>query len=112
MIDFQHVWLPQLISYARLIDTGQIEQEWLGCATRTTSITGPDELHEQVFDDLDADAVWAGHRSVSHMPAASCYAIDAFLAALRAIEASEAAVVVASPAWVEVKRAANLVVGN
>ena len=46
MIDFEHVWLPQIVSYARLISSGQLENEWLGRAEAATSVTNPDELYE------------------------------------------------------------------
>lgn len=65
MIDFEQVWLPQIVQYARLIGTGQLENEWLGRVTPATSVTDPDELHEQVFDDLDADRIWAENQKLS-----------------------------------------------
>ena len=37
---------------AKLISSGQLEAEWLGRAKAYTSVTNPDELHEQVKADL------------------------------------------------------------
>lgn len=110
MIDFAQVWLPQIVQYARLISTGQLEDEWLGRATAATSVTDPDELHEQVFDDLDADAIWAENRDQSGLPAATVDAIDRFLAALRHLDESNARRVVASAAWASAKEAGDAVV--
>lgn len=56
MIDFKQVWLPQILGYARLIaDEAALRSAWLTDAVTTTSVTSPDELIEQIFDDLDSD---------------------------------------------------------
>ncbi len=99
MIDFEQVWVPQIVEYARLISTGRLEDEWLGHATTTTSVTDPDELHEQIFDDLDADDIWTENRGNSQLPERAVEAIDRFLAALRNIDESDARRVVTSTAW-------------
>jgi hypothetical protein len=52
MIDFERVWLPQIVAYAELISAGQLQDQWLGRVGTITSVTDPDELFEQVFDDL------------------------------------------------------------
>jgi len=105
MIDLRHVWLPQIITYAELISTGQLEREWLGQTTPMTSVTDPDELHEQIFEDIDAENVWAEHRHNSGLPTAAVRAVDGFLTALLAIDESDAQRVVASRAWGEAKEA-------
>jgi hypothetical protein len=110
MIDFEQVWLPQIVQYARLVSTGQLEDEWLGRVTATTSVTDPDELHEQVFDDLDADGIWAENRHRSQLPTPAFEAIDHFLAALRNIDETDAQSVVRSAAWANAKEAAQAVV--
>ena len=110
MIDFEQVWLPQIVQYARLISTGQLENEWLGRAAATTSVTDPDELHEQVFDDLDADGIWSDSRDKSGLPRTAVDAIDRFLAALRNMDESDARRVVASAAWANAKEAGEAVV--
>lgn len=110
MIDFEQVWLPQIVQYARLISTGQLENEWLGRATVTTSVTAPDELHEQVFDDLDADDVWTENRDHSGLPEPAVEAIDRFLAALRNMDEPDARRVVTSAAWASAKEAGEAVV--
>jgi len=107
MIDFEQVWLPQIVSYARLIDTGQLEDEWLGRSRQATSVTDPDELHEQVFDDLDADTIWHEVRRTRSVSTQLAHAIDCFLNALRKIGGNEPSTVVASNAWIEVREAAN-----
>ncbi len=112
MIDFEQVWLPQIIGYARLISTGQLENQWLGQSDAMTSVTDPDELHEQIYDDLDADAIWSEARQNLDMPAAATSAIDSFLLALNGIEGNDAEMVVRSSAWAKVKYAANAVLAN
>jgi hypothetical protein len=110
MIDFKQVWLPQIVQYARLISAGQLENEWLGRATATTSVTNPDELYEQVFDDLDADDVWTKNRDNSGLPKSAVDAIDRFLAALRNMDDSDAGRVVTSATWATAKEAGEAVV--
>lgn len=109
MIDFEHVWLPQIVQYATLIHSGQLEAEWQGQAKVTTSVVDPDELHEQVFDDLDADKVWADNRDRTGLSMLAIQAIDSFLDALRNVE-SDAGSLAASDAWERTKRAAKAVV--
>ena len=110
MIDFERVWLPQIVSYARLINTGELEGQWLGRTAMITSVTDPDELHEQVFDDLDAKNVWTANRLNSQLSSAAVDAIDEFLSALLRIEGNNPTVVVGSAAWVNVKKAAHAAV--
>jgi hypothetical protein len=112
MIDFEKVWLPQIVQYARLISTGQLENEWLGQATATTSVTDPDELHEQVFDDLDANDIWTENRDNSGLPKPAVDAIDRFLAALRNVNEADARRVVSSAAWSTAKEAGQAVVSS
>jgi len=110
MIDFKQVWLPQIVAYARLIGTGQLEQEWLGRSPRMTSVTDPDELHEQVFDDLDAESIWLQNRLAPNLSPQATEAIDGFLTALSNIDDPDAESVVDSAAWKRVKEAAQAVV--
>jgi hypothetical protein len=112
MIDFEQVWLPQIVEYARLVSAGQLENEWLGRATATTSVTDPDELHEQIFDDLDADRIWAANHDNSRIPKALIDAIDRFLAALRNVDGSNPQHVVTSAAWANAKEAGEAVVSS
>lgn len=112
MIDFEHVWLPQIVSYAKMISTGQVKDEWLGRSSITTSVTDPDELHEQIFDDLDAQGIWSEARERVKMPASAIDAIDSFLAALLDIDGRQAAKVVASDVWAKVEQAAGAVVAS
>jgi hypothetical protein len=110
MIDFEQVWLSHIIGYARLIGTGQLEQEWLGSSPRATSVTDPDELHEQVFDVLDAESLWAENRLAPELSTQATEAIDSFLTALQNIDDPDAEPVVRSAAWTRVKEAAQAVV--
>jgi hypothetical protein len=112
MIDFEHVWLPQIVSYATIISTGQLEDQWLGRLGTVTSVTDPDELHEQIFGDLDADAVWIAARESVQLPASIIEVIDRFLAALHDISESDAATLVSSKVWLKVRDAANVLVAN
>lgn len=58
MIDFKQVWLPQILGYARLIaNDDTLRSAWLTNTAIDTSVTSPDELIAQVFDDLDSDAI-------------------------------------------------------
>jgi hypothetical protein len=112
MIDFEQVWLPQIVTYARLIDNGQLEDQWLGRSEVTTSVSDPDELHEQIFDDLDAEAIWSAARKNEGMSASAVAAIDGFLAALLDIEGNDPAVIVVSSAWNTAKLTAGAVLAN
>jgi hypothetical protein len=112
MIDFEQVWLPQIIEYARLVSTGQIDDEWLGRTKSTTSITDPDELYEQVFDDLDAEAIWAESDGRTRLPHVLADAITRFLTTLSSIDESDARSVLSSSNWADAKKAASDVVAN
>ena len=109
MIDFEHVWMPQIISYADLISTGKLEDQWSGRIGTITSVPDPDELFEQVFDDLDAENIWAENRLSSGLSSATTEAIDQFLVALKEID-GDALAVVRSAAWAHIKEAAQSVV--
>lgn len=112
MIDFENVWLPQIVRYAQLISSGQLEAEWLGQAVVATSVTDADELGEQVFDDLDADGVWAERRDRNSLSADGRDAIDRFLQTLREIVETDARVLVQTGHWKRAKQAAQTVVAN
>ncbi|MBB3972807.1 hypothetical protein [Hansschlegelia beijingensis] len=112
MIDFERVWLPQIICYARIISTGQLEDQWLGRSAATTSITDPDELHEQIFDDLDADEIWASHRRAAKLSTAATDAIDQFLRLLGEADEADARALIASSAWTKIKEAANVMLAS
>lgn len=107
MIDFEQVWLPQIVRYAELVSASKLDDAWLGRATPTTSITDPDELHEQVFDDLDADVVWAENRGSCNLTPAAIAAIDLFLGSLGRLDESDARALVVSEAWARTKAAAQ-----
>jgi hypothetical protein len=56
MISFQ-TWLSQIIGYCQfIVDELGIRKSWVDGDFSQTSVTGFDELYEQVFDDLDSDA--------------------------------------------------------
>ena len=112
MIDFEHVWLPQIVSYAKLISSGQLEDEWLGRVVAATSVTDPHELYEQMFDDLDADGIWAENRSRNGLSPQGIEALDSFISTMREIDQSDARLLVASKRWETTKQAARSVVLN
>jgi len=112
MIDFAHVWLPQIVGYAAMIGSGRLEEHWLGQRGLFTSVTDPDELCEQIFGDLDADNIWIEARRSAQLPAPTIDAIDRFLAALHDIDESNAATLVSSTVWLAVREAANVLVAN
>lgn len=112
MIDLEEVWLPQIVSYARLISSGQLEAEWLGLQVASTSVTDLDELREQVFDDLDAEGIWAEWRDRNGRSAIARHAIDCFLQALGEIAQSDARLLVQTDDWERVKQAARAVVSD
>jgi hypothetical protein len=88
MIDFKQVWLPQILGYARLIaNDDALRSAWLTNATIDTSVTSPDELIEQVFDDLDSDTI--AKEASRHLIAAPhlAEALQGFLTAMRNWEA-------------------------
>lgn len=112
MIDFKNVWLPQIVGYATIISNGQLEDQWLGRLGAVISVTNPDELHEQVFGDLDADAIWIEARESDELPTATIVAIDRLLASLQDIKESDAATLVSSRVWLKVREAAREVAEN
>ena len=112
MIDFENVWLPQIVSYAALVRDQQLEDQWLGRSATLTSVTSPNELYVQVFDDLDADRIWADARQNAELSPQARDAIDRFLTALRSIDEADAVKLMSSDAWVRIGEAANGVLAN
>lgn len=112
MLDFKNVWLPQIVGYATIISNGRLEDQWLGRLGAVTYVTNPDELQEQVFGDLDADAIWIEARESAELPTATIVAVDRLLASLHNVEESDAATLVSSRVWLKVRDAANELVAN
>jgi hypothetical protein len=56
MIDLFRTWLPQIIGAAEDLQSGRLERAWT-LGERGISAYYSGELHEQVFGDLDADAM-------------------------------------------------------
>jgi hypothetical protein len=55
MISFQ-TWLSQIVGYCQfIVDESGVRKSWIEGDFSQTSVTGFDELYEQVFDDLDSD---------------------------------------------------------
>jgi len=55
MIEFK-TWLPQILGYCEFVaDEKKLRQAWIKHDFSETSVTGFNELYEQVFDDLDSD---------------------------------------------------------
>jgi hypothetical protein len=112
MIDFEHVWLPQILGYAKIIITGQLEDQWLGRIDAVTSVTDPDELYEQIFDDLDAENIWSEARQLGKLPQPAVDAMDRFLRALHDVDGRDGAAFVSSEAWTKVQEAAAVVLAD
>ncbi len=111
MIDFEQVWLPQIVAYAGMINDGTLEDQWRGRRPIVTSATDPDELHEQIFGDLDADNMWVVGRGNAAMSDRLSAAVDRFLSNLRVLD-GDAATVLPSDGWADVKIAAADVIAN
>ena len=111
MIDFERVWLPQIVSYAKHIIAGRLEDQWFGRVGTVTSVTSPNELFEQVFGDLDAEHIWTENRSTSNLSDPAKEAIGQFLAGLHELD-GDALAVVRSAAWTRIKEAAQAVVAS
>ena len=56
MLDFHRGWLPQILGFAALIADGELEC-WTQGHSRRARVASFDELHEQVFEDLQAEAM-------------------------------------------------------
>jgi len=118
MIDFRNVWLPQIIRYAVLIaDDKALRSVWISGDHSFTSVTSYDELIEQMFDDLDSEAMWSQHKKelVDHVSLQS--SIDAFLHALLTVDkpfgrknCTDHAALLSTPLWLQVRETAELVV--
>jgi hypothetical protein len=66
MLDFDRVWLPQILGFASLVADERVEADWIRGDTSRTRVASLQELYEQVFEDLDSAAVAAElHR---HLP--------------------------------------------
>jgi hypothetical protein len=51
-------WLSQIVRYCRFVaDDVAVRRAWVNRDYSQTSITTFDELYEQIFDDLDSDAL-------------------------------------------------------
>ena len=59
MVDFQRVWLPQILGFASLIADQRLEEDWLRGDTSRTRFASLHELYEQVFEDLESEAIVA-----------------------------------------------------
>lgn len=114
MITFR-TWLRQIFGYCEfLCDDFALRVAWVNHDTTSTSITGFDELYEQIFDDLDSD--YFQPELSRFMPNApeKCASVAGFLDSLRRVDRERAsnselqnpAALLASPQWREVQLAA------
>lgn len=86
MIPFA-AWLTQILSYSELVSReDDLRRAWIAHDRSKTSVTDFDEFIEQVFDDLDSDAV--EKELAGRLPGApeSRRALSRFLEALRRVE--------------------------
>ena len=118
MIDFRNVWLPQIIGYAVLIaDDKALRSVWIEGDYSFTSVRDYDELIEQVFGGLDAEAMWNEHKRELVDDVNLQSSIDAFLRALLIVDepygrknCTDHAALLSSPLWLRVRRIAERVV--
>ena len=116
MIPFD-VWIEQITRYARFVaDPNAAKRPWIDGDLSRTSISGFDELYEQVFDDLDSDRLET--EMLAHLASAEQrQAVAAFLEALRQMDRewsadpklNSAAGLLGSPSWQRVRHAASRV---
>ena len=66
MFDFHRGWLPQILGFATVIADGELEPAWTQGNSRRSRVASFDELYEQVFEDLKAEAVL--HELAAHLP--------------------------------------------
>jgi hypothetical protein len=53
-----HTWLSQVVGYCHFVaDDRAVRRAWVNRDYSQTSITDFDELYEQIFDDMDSDAL-------------------------------------------------------
>jgi hypothetical protein len=117
MIPFD-TWLSQILNYCRFVlDTVGLRRAWVEGDALRTSVTGFDELYEQIFDDLDSDGMERQlAMQMSNDPAAR-QALSGFLESLRSVgglrlsrpELQSAAALMRSAEWQNVERAARTV---
>lgn len=49
-------WLTQIVRYCEFITNDDaVKKAWIDCDLSDTSVSGFNELYEQIFDDLDSD---------------------------------------------------------
>ena len=65
MLDFHRGWLPQILGFAAIIADGELEAAWLH-PSRHARLASFDELYQQVFEDLEAEAMLPRLRA--HLP--------------------------------------------
>lgn len=86
MIDFFKTWLPQVIGYAELVANGTLRRSWESADQSETSAYYSGELYEQIFGDLDADAMQQEMRQRLKDQPAVIEAVDAFLVGMRELD--------------------------
>jgi hypothetical protein len=110
-------WIPQIVQYAGFVasDT-QLHRAWVKHDHSETSITNYDELHVQLFDDLDCDNLES--EMVSLLDAQRGLAISRFLSAIRDADTEivsderyrDTRALLASDVWRDLQRVAREVV--
>jgi hypothetical protein len=91
MISFQ-TWLPQILGYARfLADSAAVHRAWIAGDSSETSVSGFDELYEQIFDDLDSNTFLGDLPSYMPSEDAAQDLIRRFLSQIESMDAARAA---------------------
>lgn len=87
VIPFQ-TWLSQIVGYCHLVaDSLGVRRAWVNGDCSLTSVSSFDELYEQIFDDLDSDAMEQELSDYLPNDPEARTEIAAFLQAIRAINA-------------------------
>ena len=108
----------QIVEYSRfIIDDLSVRRAWVEGDFSRTSVTGVDELYEQIFDDLDSDALERELGTHFADDASKGLALTAFLEKLRAVDTARSndkrlmspTVLLRSTEWSELVQAARIV---
>ncbi len=85
MIDLFRTWLPQIIGTAEDFQRGRLERAW-SLSERGIAAYYSGELYEQVFDDLDSDAMLGEARLALAPHPVLIEALASFLGSLKRLD--------------------------
>ncbi|KMZ13537.1 hypothetical protein BHUM_01452 [Candidatus Burkholderia humilis] len=87
MIEVETVWIPQILAYAEIVlERESIQDCWVHCNCKSTSVTSFDEMIEQIFDDLDSDSLLETARSDANISLKIVNSIDELLIAIKKVD--------------------------